>query len=231
MKHVRTAGLVLVAMFAMSAFATATAFAASPLRLVNAKGEEAKGETYTVKSGASKFETKGEGSIECKEDKGTGEITGANTDTSKITFTGCSAKEGIFSATCTSSGAASGDIELNANSKIVYLNKESEENVGLDLELKANVTIVCEAFGVKQTLTVKGSTLCPTTTALSKTAKITCEQSGGVQKYVKYEEKGTSFEDKTETEGKGKKTFGFTQSGLQGTDTLEYAKQELEVEK
>ena len=58
--------------------------------------------------------------------------------------------------------------------------------------------------------------------ALSKKATVTCKQTKGVQEPTEYEMAGANFKVITETEGKGTKTFAFEQSGLTGTDELEF---------
>jgi hypothetical protein len=212
--------LALVGVVATSAVATGTAAASLQPELVNKEGKELVKKKFTSSSGKSTFETTAGEKIECSESKGTGEITGKRTDTASITFKGCSTKE-IITVKCASKGAKEGEILLTTNSKLVFIN-EKEATVGEDLELVGTLTIVCEAFGIKETLTVRGSTICPTTTALSETATLTCKQTKGKQEPTEYEEEGKKTKDITETQGEGQKKFAFTESGLASTNTLKF---------
>jgi len=222
-----TLALALAAALSMTAVATASA---APPELVNKEGKEVVKKKFTGTAGKENtFETKSGEKVKCTGGSSSGEVTGLKTQTVTNTFTGCSAISGL--AKCKSNGASSGDISLKANAKLVFLDSESEEKVGVDLALPENVTIVCEALGVKETLTVKGSTLCTTTTELSETATIGCKESKGVQEFTEYEEgkerhKGVI----TETEGKGLKEFKFEQSGLSSTNTLKF-EEKVEIKK
>jgi len=229
--RIRTLGLSLVAVFALGAIASATASAAKP-ELVNSKKEPlAAGTKLTSTSGVGTFETKSGEKVTCEKDTNTGEITGPKADTAKITFTGCTAKVSIITAKCKSKGEATGTIKLSVNSKLVYIS-ESAKTVGLDLVLPENLTIECEAFGSKETLTVKGSTICPLSPLDKLSVKLTlsCKQTKGAQEPSAYEEGGKAIEDFTETEGKGLKNFAFEKSGLTSTDELEFGGKEVEVE-
>ena len=76
-----------MAMFAMSAFGEATAFAASPLRLVNAKGEEVREETFTLQKWSEQIQNIQRRGFESNVKKTAAQVNHArNTDTSKITF-------------------------------------------------------------------------------------------------------------------------------------------------
>ncbi len=206
--RIRMIGLALVAVFAMSAVVVSAASAALPEQLP-ATG------TFSGTSGASTFETKSGEKVKCTSDAITGEITGAKTSKSKITFKGCEA----FGFKCNSSGAASGEIVLNVTGELVYIMKATKE-VGLLNTLTAELTIKCSAF---QTLKVKGSTLCPITPVNVKTTKYTvaCKETKGVQEPVNYEPASALVKAPiTETKGEGLKNFAFEQSALSGTDTL-----------
>jgi hypothetical protein len=224
--RIRTILLALVAAFAMSAVASATASAALSLlpQLVNKEGKELVTKLFKGKSGASTFETKSGESVKCTADAITGQITGLSTDTAEIDFTGCSAASGLLK--CKSKGAATaGLILLNVNSLLVWLNDTGL--AGEDDILPTDLTIECSGLA-SETLLVKGSTLCPTTTALSKKATITCKQTKGVQEYTEYLMlEGPKVKDITETEGKGTKVFAFEQSGLTGTDEIEFDEEVL----
>jgi hypothetical protein len=212
--RIRTVLLAIVAVFAMSAIASATASAALP------EQSPATGK-FTGTSGASTFETKSGEKVTCKEDKISGESTSVKTSTSKITFKGCEA----FGLKCNSSGAGSGEIVLNVTGLLVYIS-ETEKKVGLINTLTAELTIKCTAF---QTLKVKGSTLCPITpvNTKTKTYSVVCTEVKGVQQPTEYfnEKKEKVKAPITETKGEGLKSFAFEQSGLAGTDSLTFEKE------
>ncbi len=91
-----------------------------------------------------------------------------------------------------------------------------------DILPPAGLTIECTGLASEK-LKVRGSTICPTTKALSTMATITCKASKGEQAPTEYEmEGGVKIKGITETEGSGTKTFAFEQSGLTGTDLLEF---------
>jgi hypothetical protein len=209
--RIRLAGLVVVAVLAMSAIGASAALAALPEQTPTTG-------KFTGTGGKSTFETKAGSVVECKEAKVEGETTGAKTSKSTIAFKGCTA----FGLSCNSAGAAAGEIVLKVTGLLVYLPKK--EGVGLINTLSEELTIKCTAF---QTLKVKGSTLCPITPTNKKTKeyKVICTQVKGVQQPTKYiNEKGEEVEaPTTKTEGKGLKTFPFEQSALEGTNVLTFA--------
>jgi hypothetical protein len=208
---IKTMLLAVMAVLALSVVAAATASAAE-IEQVPASGK------FKISSGKGIFETSGgNGAIECSKDTGSGEITGAKTDKSTITFEGCSSS-GI---SCNTSGAKSGDVVIEINSELSWLSK-SAKTVGEDLKLAKEETIKCSAF---ETLKVKGSTICPISPTNKKTLTftITCSQSKGKQEFTELEnEAGTKIKDITETKGEGLKSFGFTESGLKDEDTLTF---------
>jgi hypothetical protein len=103
MTRIRIIGLALVAVVALSAFASASAFAAPEF-----KGEGAvAGTTFTSTSGAGKME--GTETIKCSASTSSGEITSATTvGKVVVTFTGCEDKGKKCKS---SSGAAAGEIK------------------------------------------------------------------------------------------------------------------------
>lgn len=218
--RIRTILLALVAVLAVSAAAAATASAAAMPLIVNEKGETPTKTGFKGTSKESTFETKGRSTaLKCKEDTISGKLTGPSTDTAEIKFKKC--KASILA--CKTSGAAAEEIVLKVTSELVWVN-EAETEVGEDLvPTTSPVTIECTGLE-KETLKVEGSTICAISGyhSLSITGTITCVQSGGVQKYTKYFLAKEAKEDFTKTEGSGFETFGFTQSGLEGTDSLEY---------
>ncbi len=202
-------GLALLAALALSAVASATASAALPEQSPTSG-------TFTISSGAGTFETLKKESVKCTKDKGTGEITGAKTDKSKITFEGCT---GPFGVKCNSTGEAAGNIKIEINSEVVYLNKATK-STGEKLALASEVEIKCTALA---TLKVRGATLCPVTPINTKATvfTITCKQTSGKQEFREYEnEKGEKVKAITETSKNG---GAFEESGLQDTDTLTFA--------
>jgi hypothetical protein len=224
--RIRTILLALVAAFAMTAVASATASAALPLLpllvTLNSKGEPEDLSITLFKgtSGASSFETKSGESVKCKADTITGKITGLSTDEAEIKFTGCTAVGGLLK--CKSTGGASGEIVLKVTSLLVWINVAKEEPGEDDILPSGGLTIECTGLA-SETLHVRGSTICPTTKTLSTKATITCTATKGVQAPTEYEmEGGSKVKDITETEGTGTKKFAFEQSGLTGTDSLEF---------
>jgi len=219
--RVRTMVLALVAVFAMSVVGTATASAKTAMpEIVNKEGKFPTKTGFTSKSGASEFETKAGHLVKCKEDSDVGKLTGASSDESTITFTGCSTTV-IVTLKCNSAGAKEGEIVLKVKSELVWLNKTEESEPGEDLSLPSEgLTIDCTK---SETLKVKGSTVCPISgfKVKSTTGTITCEQSKGVQKFTKYFLEGEK-EGKTETEGSGLISFAFEPSALKSTDALTY---------
>ena len=221
MKQIKTIGLVFVAVLAMVAVTSATASAALP-ELVNKEGKEVVKKKFTGSSGESVFETKAGEKVKCSKGTSNNEVTGLKTQTVENKFTGCSAS--ILK--CKTKGAAGGEIVIKLEAKLVYIS-EKEKTVGVDLVLPGTLTIECTGL-VSETLVVRGSTICPTTTALSKTATLTCKDTKGKQEPSEYEEGGKKIKDVTETEGKGIKNFAFEESGLSSTNTLTF-EEEVEI--
>jgi hypothetical protein len=197
--------------------ATATTALAAPV-IVNASGEPPVKTGFTGTSKESTLETKSGESVKCKEDKVTGKITGSSSDEAEVKFTGCSAVGGLLK--CKTKGAASGEIVLKMTGTLVWID-EAKQEPGEDLVLPETLTIECTGLA-SETLHVKGSIICPTTTELSTTATLTCNETKGIQEPSEYEEGGGKFKDITETEGTGTKKFSFEQSGLKSTDTLAF---------
>lgn len=105
MTRIRIIGLALVAVFAISAVASASALAAPEFK--GEGGAEVKGTTFTSTSGAGKME--GTETIKCTASTSAGEITSATTvGKVVVTFTGCEDKGKKCKS---SSGAASGEIK------------------------------------------------------------------------------------------------------------------------
>jgi hypothetical protein len=152
MKRTRLIGLALMAVFAMSAVAVSSASAAKngPHWWVCEKGgttfknnlctesgtgpfgekELVSGETRTLKfkSGITKLKTTA-ATIECKTDKGTGNIKGGwpGTNEGTIEFEGCTAKSGTEECKVMSEGLkVEGLIKVEVNSELVYTGTEAQ---------------------------------------------------------------------------------------------------------
>jgi hypothetical protein len=225
MKHLKTIGLVLAAVFALTAFSAAAASAALPE--IQFEGKEVPaGTPIKSKSGKSTLETKSGEKVSCTADTNAGEVTGAKTSKTTVTFTGCTAF-GILK--CNTTGAKSGEIILKSNVKLVYINKSAKE-VGLAFELEKEVTIECTS---SQKLHVRGGNIGKLTPVNSPTSKptLTFAQTKGVQSPTEYEnESGGKVKLITETSGEGLKKFAFEQSGLSSTDELEFGSPAKTVE-
>jgi hypothetical protein len=122
----------LVAVFALSATAAATASAALP---------EFSGATFPVNyamtiSHEVRFSSKEEFvHITCERGGAEGQITGAKTLTAKFRFNGCKATGVGGAVTCTTKGAASGEIRSETvQGAPVYTSKASKE-VGIDFNI------------------------------------------------------------------------------------------------
>jgi hypothetical protein len=217
MKHLKTIGLMFAAVFALTAFTAAAASAALPELL--SEGKEIPAKTpIKSKSGKSTLETKSGEKVSCTADTDSGEVTGAKTSTTTVTFTGCSAF-GILK--CTTTGAKSGEIILKSNVTLVYINKSAKE-VGLAFALEKEVTIECTSA---EKLHVRGGNIGKLTPVNKSEPKLTLTfaQTKGVQSPTEYEnESGGKVPLITETSGEGLKKFAFEQSGLSSTDELEF---------
>jgi hypothetical protein len=123
MKQLRIIGAVLGAIVVLSAIASATASAAAPEFSAGAAGTK-----FTGKSGAGTLSTKAKGTVSCTADTVTGELTGTTKKQGKATvkFTGCTAF-GIFGATSLGTGHSSGEIEVEGELELCYINKTTKE--------------------------------------------------------------------------------------------------------
>ncbi len=200
-----------------------TANEARKPRLRGAKGESLVKKSYTSKSGSVTLEAVGGSKVTCSADSGDGEATGSSTGTSTITFTGC---EG-FSQKCYTAGAALGEVVIDGNYTLAFVNG-AEDEVGLLLEL-AEATIECGTVCPKMTsekLKLRGTAIALTTpvdeeVTPSSKFKVAFSQSKGVQSPTEYEnEEGSKVKAIVELEGSGSKTFGFEHAGISDTDEL-----------
>jgi hypothetical protein len=209
-RNTRSIISLVLALFALSAVAAASASAAE-LKQTPEKGK------FTVSSGESKFQTTSGKEIKCKKDSGSGETTGETTDKSTTTFEECSATEFGIKASCSSSGAKSGDIETKINSELVWLHKSGgskHEKAGEKLALAETVKITCSIVKVE----VTGATLCPIEPVNTKTKTFTlgCKESKGVQEWTEYENEKGEITKEVFTKSSG------TESGLESTESLKF---------
>ncbi len=154
MKRIRIVGLCLVAMFALSAVAAASASAEEPeyMTCVKMKGgnyEKGCGEKVLAGSGKAELEpvasktkftskskaatfTIGTHKVTCKKDTDEGEFTTPGYDKEKITFSGC-ILDGNKKNPCESEGAPSGTIVTKELISQLVLLDEAETKVGVVL--------------------------------------------------------------------------------------------------
>lgn len=127
LKRFRVVGLCLVAVFAVSAVASASASAALPEFVPSTK------QTFTSTSGVSTLAA-GAFTITCEKDTNAGEITGAKTVGKVVVkFTKCTIKV-LFTFECKSKGAANGEIVTNALKGTLGYIEGYGSGVGLKLE-------------------------------------------------------------------------------------------------
>jgi len=223
--RIRTILIGLVAAFAISVVAAATASATTMPLIVNGSGVEPVKKGFTSESGKSEFETLAGHVVKCEKDTDTGTLTGPSTDESTIKFTGCTTTF-IVTLKC-QTGSTKGEIVLKVKSELVWLDKTESKEPGEDLQLpEGGITIECTGLATEK-VKVTGSTLCPISGfhTLSSTGTISCKlESGkkGMQEHTKYFLGGVEKTDETITEGSGAMKFGPEQSGLTSSDSLKY---------
>jgi hypothetical protein len=208
MKRMSVAGLCLVAMFATSAATAVSASAALP----EFSGPFSK--TFTSTSKTSVLETVGGIAVTCTADTNSGEITGPQTGSVTIVFTGCK----LGKVPCNTPGAAPGVIATaTLGMKINYINKAKKE-VGIDLVEAAGAPFMSYGCGPVLRGVVIGSVIgriTPINKLVTPAEKFTLKfaQAIGVQKPLKLE--GAPI-DVLET------SFGgpFEQTGLASTDLI-----------
>lgn len=206
----------LVAVFAMSAFASAAAYAAAP-EFKGAEGKEAKGTTFEATSGASKLE--GLETIECKEGTSKGEITGATTvGKVVVTYTGC--KKGTKE--CKSKGAKSEEIKTtDLKGQLGEVEpSEAASEVGENLEPESGTEFTsvesCTTLSTKVTGSIIGE--------VEPIGKL------GTEGKLIYKESSTKQKIKKFKSGKEDTLTAITSSGLEATNTVKFSK-EIEVTK
>lgn len=208
MKRMSVAGLCLLVMAATSAGTAVSASAALP------EFSAPFSKTFTSTSKTSVLETVGGVAVTCTADTNSGEITGPQTGSMSIVFTGCK----LGKVPCNTPGAAPGVIATATLSmKMNYINKAKKE-VGIDLLEAAGAPFLSYGCGPVLRGTVIGSVIgriTPINKLVTPPEKFILKfaQAIGVQKPVKLE--GAPV-DVLET------SFGgpFEQTGLASTDLI-----------
>jgi hypothetical protein len=137
MRLLKTAGLAIMAVLALAMVAATTASAALPEALDNVAGN-----TFTATSGEGELKA-GIFTIKCKKDKATGEVTGAKTLTSTVTFEECS----IAGLAANSLGGSAATIVVAVTGLLCFIKEGSPLEVGVLFTLpSAGVHIEIPAF-------------------------------------------------------------------------------------
>jgi hypothetical protein len=216
----------LIAVFAISAIASASASAALP-ELVNKEGKalvKKKDKSNNVKGNIAVLETIGGSKVECKSVSDVSEITGTKTDTTTVTFDECTA----FGETCQNKGGTAGIIKtVLLASKLRYIN--GKKAVGLVLKPKTGELFVefeCSGIVIK----VRGSVIgviTPINTFVAPPGPftLTFTQAAGVQVPTEYEEGTKKVKDVLETSING---GAYEQSGESSTDE-EFLEEEAKI--
>lgn len=179
MRRMSIAALCVVAVLAAS---TATASAVLP----EFTGPFPK--TFTVSSKANLLETVGGAKTKCTSDSAFGELTGPQTGSMKLTFSGCK----LNKVPCNTPGATPGTIATNLLSmKIDYINK-AKKQVGIDLVEAAGAMFLEYGCGSATSVEVRGSVIgrvAPINKLVtpSESFKLSFAQKLGVQKFPKLE--------------------------------------------
>ncbi len=240
MKRIKIIGLALVAVFAISAVAAASASA-----LPEFSGFAA-GEKFKAKAGAGSLDTAGtvgkQRHVNCTAGGGEGTIEATKTSKTTVKFTGCKAAGGFASIPCKTVGANAEEIVTKALvGKLKYLNEAKKEVVlVLEPEVAGGLfaEFTCEGLGVTEKIKVKGTSigqLTPVNT-LTKTTTLTFKETAkasGKQSILEYEEAAKKVKPLlNETEGVGtgfgSESWAFEESAVEGVSTQETAK-EIEV--
>jgi hypothetical protein len=212
MTRLRTLGLCCIVVLALSAGLTASASAALP---------EFTGPfptPFTSKSGKTTLETVKKATITCLADKGSGEVTGPKTGTTKITFTGCEFV--TIGLACNTPGVPPGEIvTAPLVMTLGYINGPKKE-AGIDLSTATGgplMEFTCGGLRVVVDGSVIGK-ITPVNKVVKPPSHFTIKftQAGGKQKPAKFEGGPT---DVLST------SFGgpFAESGLSSTEELSFA--------
>jgi hypothetical protein len=236
-KAIKCTGVALIATLTMGAVGVATAAAEPEFK------PEAGTFPITFSSKATKktkLITKSGNTVECTSDESSGEVSGARLAKKVVVkFKGCKST-GFISATCTTSGASSGEIRTSSlNAKPVFINGKTGKNEerGLDLTPEATgpfAAFSCTIFGIGPTLTVENKTasensvigVIPAAEVGKQESKVTItfSQSSGNQIPSEYEEPAASKHlDFLETEGTGTDGFTHEASAEEGSEELTFS--------
>jgi hypothetical protein len=222
-------GLAVAAMLAFAAMSTASASASYPEFVPSEGGfpvpfeatggegvlETVAGRTVTCASGAS------EGGNILEEPAKQVEV--------KVIFEGCTAS-GPFGAawTCTSSGAAAGEIKtVLLNGQYNYPKVQAGKAVLLRLWPAVGTeftSFTCKGIFLSITLTVRGSVIGEIDPINTQTSEFSLvyDQTEGVQKHTEFLNGACEWEEATlETKGEGAENFAYEQSAIEGTSAVE----------
>jgi hypothetical protein len=234
MKNMKLLSLVaLAAMAVMALIGAGTAAASQP------KAEPEGGAfpvAFSGSGGAGTLETVSESgkvrTVSCTGNTSSGEVNSATTvKNGKVKFTGCTTS-GPFGNnwTCTSSGAASGEVVTAALKGTLYylVSGTAETGILLEPESGANfASFTCKGILLSETLTVTGAVVGKLTPVNSLTTSftLTFTQTAGVQSPATYLNAACSATGAVlSTAGSGAETFGPIQSGVGATESLTTAK-------
>jgi hypothetical protein len=157
MKHFRLLGLAMLAVFALGATLSSSAFALPELLGANAFPQ-----TFTDKTDANNptLETANH-KVTCEKATSTGTQETDTLGKFHISFTKCTS---TLNSVCTSTGDASGEILTLGSFHYVLDEKSGIEDVAILFLIgqgtEAATTFTCEAFGIKEAVEVKGTLLC-----------------------------------------------------------------------
>jgi hypothetical protein len=201
-------GLALVAVFAVSAIAVASASALEVLLVLEGGGViTPKSVTYTSKSEPGVTQTlqtvKPGSKIVCLTEENRGTITGPKTSESVVTFTGC---ESSVSGKKCQSGTASGEIITTVDTKLGIVKASNEEygvlvspNPVSKFECGAAFKQEVRGSAILSILKLNGGTVALNTPFL--TWDISGKQTKGVQSILKFEGEGNQLLEDSENSG------------------------------
>lgn len=189
--------LAMVAVFALSAVATATASAALP-ELVNGKGEELVNKKFTGEVTEKMiFQIEGKGTERCEEYAYAGEIKGTKGGEATLTL--------HCSGSCHTKGAKEKEIKFSVSASLVWLSK-SKESIALLLSIPSVVDLegYCwsKIMPSQYPLELSGSLLIPVrlTNELKTEYRFAAQQKEGRQEFSEYEnEAGEKVKAQLET--------------------------------
>jgi hypothetical protein len=214
MRNVKLFAVAIMAIFALSVVAVATA-AAEERTKVLPEPTLASPLTSTGKGGEGKLVTVGGKEVKCKKAVGTGEFTSLNLGPFHTTFEECT---GPLDSTCMGEGDAAGKVLLLGTAHY-WLALLTGRLVAALVFLFNELHFTCEALGVKLLVLVKGcaAALAEPTEVLTKVTKdVFTEEKTGVSdiRSVLPQESTKELSCHTETNVNG---AGFEESGETGT--------------